>query len=251
MHFPSDFRSGKLAPMRRATTVILCILLGAIASGASIGIFLKFANDDRERLAKELADTVQKSNDARQENQTVIQEANKKLLDSNAEVGKAQALIKSLQEERDLLATAKPLTPPSPSAIRGWSDVVALDLGVSLKLPTGTTVQSNDKTGLTLAKSSALDTQDPRWFSLMPYDAATESELLASLATSTPVSYLLNGHILTGYQGTFSDNVNPVLILRVRKDGTITHLLWIRNPNGTRTDAKPAVDVLSTMRFAS
>lgn len=251
MHFPSDLRSGTLASMRRATTVILCILLGAVASGAGIGIFLKFANDDRERLARELADAVQKSNEARQENQIAVEEANRKLLDANAEVGKAQALIKSLEEERDLLATAKPLSPPAPSAVRGWSDVVALDLGVSLKLPTGSTVQSNDKTALTLARTSALDSRDPRWFSLTPYDARLETELLSSLATSTPVSYLLNGHILTGYQGAFPNRPEPVLILRIRKGGAVTHLLWIRNPSGTRTDAKPAVDVLSTMRFQS
>jgi len=251
MHFPSQTRSGKLGHMRRATTVILCILLGALASGAGIGIFLKLANDDRERLAKQLADAVQQSNAARQENQHAIEDANKQLLAANAEVGKAQMLVKSLEEERNLLTTAKPLSPPPANVMRGWVDTVALDLGVSLKMPAGNDVQTNDTQSLTVAKTGAADGQDARWLSLSPYDERLEKELLASLATSTPVSYIIQGHVVTGYQGTMPGRPDPVLILRIRKDGIISHLLWIRNPNGTRTDAKPAVDVLSTMRFES
>ncbi|MFH1078128.1 MAG: hypothetical protein V1745_02495 [Patescibacteria group bacterium] len=237
--------------MRRATTVILCILLGAIASGVGIGVFLKLANDDRARLAKQLEEAVQASNVARQENQTAIEEANRKLSEASSEVGKAQALVKSLEEERDLLATAKPLLSPSPSALRGWSDVVAMDLGVSLKQPKGSDIQSNDKSALTLAMATAVEGVDSRWFSLTAYDERLEQELLLSLATSTPVAYTVNGRILTGKQGALPNSDDQILILRVRKEGVITHLLWVRNPSANRRDASGATDVLGTLRFAS
>ncbi|MCI0478952.1 hypothetical protein L0Y59_00190 [Candidatus Uhrbacteria bacterium] len=236
--------------MRRATTVILCILLGAIASGAGIGFFLKLANDDRKRLAEELAETVRQSTEAREENQRAIEEANRKLVEAGTEVSKAQALVKSLEEERDLLATAKQLMPPSPSALRGWSEVVAMDLGVSLRHPKGTDVQTNDKNALTLALATPRSDMDPRWFSLSPYDERLEHELLASLATSTPVSFMVNGRLLTGVQGSLPNRTETIFVLRIRRDGNITHLLWVRNP-GTSTRDADATDVLGTLRFAS
>ena len=194
---------------------------------------------------------MQQSNAARQENQQAIQDANKQLLAANTEVGKAQVLVKSLEEERDLLATAKPLSPPPANVTRGWTDTVSLDLGISLKLPAGNEVQTNDNQSLTVAKTGNTDGLDARWLSLSPYNERLEKELLVSLTTSTPVSYIIQGHVVTGYQGTMPGRPDPVLILRIRKDGVISHLLWIRNPNGAKTDAKPAIDVLSTMRFES
>ncbi|MBU1348794.1 hypothetical protein KJ781_01855 [Patescibacteria group bacterium] len=237
--------------MRRATTVILCILLGALASGVGIGVFLKLANDDRARLVKQLEEAVQASNESRLENQAAIDEANHKLKEASTEVGKAQALVKALEEERDLLAIAEPLLPPSPSTLRSWSDVIAMDLGVSLKQPKGSDVQTNDKNALTLTMASTQTATDGRWFSLTTYDERLEQELLLSLATSTPVAFTVNGRILTGKQGNLPNSPDQILILRIRKDGVITHLLWIRNPGTNRRDASGATDVLGTLRFAS
>lgn len=235
--------------MRRATTILIGILLGALATGLGVGLVLKKANDDRERLAEQVEATVREANAARDENRKAIEDANAKLQASNVEVSKAQQLIKALEEERLLLALATPLADPSPKAVRGWNEAVAVELGVSLKQPQDSSVQTNDKQALTLVKTETADA-DSRWFSLTPYEERLEQELLGSLATSTPVSYLVDGHILIGAKGTLPGRKEPIMVLRVRYGGQITHLIWVKDPSQPG-EAASLMNVLASIRFAT
>lgn len=234
--------------MQRSTTILVGILLGALAAGLGIGLFLKKANDDRKRLAEQIDKTMQEASAAREENRQAIEEANKKLQAASIEVAKAQQFIKSLEEERKLLSVAKPLLIPSSKSIRGWTDVISLDLGVSLKQPFDSKIETNDRQTLTLVKSNVTETTDPRWFSLSKYDARLESELISALATSTPVSYLVNGRILIGVQGTLPNRKEPLQILRVRYEGQIIHLIWIRDLS-RYADGSVMMDVLASLKF--
>lgn len=236
--------------MRRATTILIGILLGALATGLGVGLVLKKANDDRERLAAQVEETVREANAARDENRRAIEDANKKLQASNVEVSKAQQLIKALEEERLLLAEATPLTDPSPRAVRGWNEAVAVDLGVSLKQPQDSMVQTNDSKTLTLAKAETVGDADPRWFSLTPYEERLEQELIGSLSTSTPVSYLVDGHILIGAKGTLPGRKEPIMVLRVRYGGQITHLIWVKDPSRAG-DGVSLMNALASLRFAT
>lgn len=234
--------------MRRAATILLGILLGALATGIGIGFFLMKANGDRARLADEVAATVEQANKARQENAKAIEAANSKLNASNIEVAKAQALIKSLQEERNQIAKATALTPPPPKAVRGWQDAVSLGQELSLKLPTTLLVDGNTTNGLTASfKDTTLS--DSRVLSVTPYDVTRETELLASFTQATSVSYLVDDRLLTGSEGRLPGSADSLLVLRVRKDGEATHLVWIRLSK--KLDETTALTILSSVRFAS
>lgn len=235
--------------MRRAATILIGILLGAIAAGLGIGFFLMKANSDRARLADEVAVTVAQANKAREENTKAIEAANAKLNASNVEVAKAQALIKSLQEERDQITTATALVPPPPKAIRGWQDAVSLGQELSLKLPASLTIDSNTTNGLT---ASLKDTSraDARILGITPYDAKHENELLGSFTDSTSVSYLVDDRLLTGSEGKAMGSDGTLYVIRVRKDGEATHLLWLRVSKGG-LDETAALTILASLRFAS
>lgn len=229
--------------MRRAYSVILGILLGALAAGVSIGVFLKLANDDRAKLAEQLSSTIETAKASRQENLLAIQEANNKLTQASLEVTKAQQLIATLQQERTLLASATPLTTPNPRSTRDWKDAVAIPLGVSIKYPSDSTVLQNSAQELTLAKASA--SEDARWFSMFPYSDRLEAELRNAFTSSTPVSYIVQGHLLTGLKGTLVGQKGTVYVLRVQSNGVTSHLLWLRD----LTAAGTALNVLASLQF--
>lgn len=233
--------------MRRATGIIIGILLGALASGLGVGFFLHKANADREALAAQIRETSEQAQRAREENQRAIEEANNKLRAASIEVSKAQNAIKSLEEERALLTQAEQIDGPSKRTVK-WTPVVTLALGASLKVPIGNVIASNDDHALTVARQTPAGTDDARWFSLMPYNPVLEQELRATLATSTPVSYLIDGRLFTGERGVLATTSEQILILRIHQNGQLTHLLWVKNAPGGY-DA--LLDVLSTFRFAS
>ena len=236
--------------MRRAVTILIGILLGALAAGLGIGFFLMMANSDRARLADQIAATVAEANKARDENTKAIDMANAKLNASNTEVAKAQALIKSLQEERDQITKATALVPPAPKAVRGWQDAVSLGQGLSLKLPTVLTVDSNSSNSLTASLKDATVT-DARSIGITPYDASRETELLNSFTHSTSVSFLVDSRLLTGSEGQVPGTDGSIYVIRVRKDGQSTHLIWIRVPKKGTIDETTALTILASLRFAS
>jgi hypothetical protein len=233
--------------MRRAASILLGILLGAIATGIGSGIFLKKANDDRNRLMETVQSTMQQAADARSENSKAIEDANAKLHDANIEVAKAQTLIKTLQEEQKALTAATVLVPPSTKTIRGWSDVVRLDLGLSLKLPPSLTATTTTADELLVVRTDQRQS-DGRALSVMRYDTNREREWLSAAASSTPVSFIIDGHLATGVKANIPTQPSPVYLLRIQKQGTASHLIWIREFPQQTID--PLV-LLSTLRFES
>lgn len=212
--------------MRRSASILLAIFVGALATGLGGYFFLRQANADRVRLAELAQKTQQEAQAAQDESKKAVEEANKKMDDASAEVAKAQQAIKALQEERDLLARATPLALPDAKTLKGWKDVIDLPLGVSCKAPPFAIVETNDERSLTLAKDTG------RWFSVTPYEERLENELLNSVVTSTSVSYVVDGHLFAGWIGHALDRKQDMYILRIRKDGQNTHLVWMRTPEG-------------------
>jgi len=229
--------------MRRFFPLLTAILVGALATGIGMTIFLKKANSDRERLAGIAQQTQEESKIAQEKSQKIVEDANKKLEDANAEIAKAQQAVKDLQEERDLIARAAPLTAPNPKLTKGWKEIVDLPLGITFKAPPTSRVETND------AASFSLATESEKWFSVTPYDERLESELLAEIATSTRVTYVVDGHLVVGWQGKAENQFGSTYLLHVRKDGRNSHLIWARTPTGT-SGPQTLTAALASISFA-
>lgn len=236
--------------MRRFTSVLLSILLGGLAVGIGMGVFLKMANDDRERLATIATQAQQASKDAQMAREMAVKEANQKLENANAEISKAEQAMTALQQERDLIAEAHVLAPANARTVRGWKEAVGLDVNASCKFPPGNTVEANDGTGLVISQAPlGTDTaSDTRWLAILPYDAQRETELQNTFVTSTPVSYLVGGRLLIGKLGEMDDPQDPVFVLRVQKEGVPTHLIWLKAP-ATDAGNTIAMNVLASLSF--
>lgn len=219
--------------------------MGAIAAGLSTGFFLHKANADREKLAAQLTETAQTAQTAREQNRQTIQEANNKLQNANSEISKAQALILALEEERNIMASAEPLTPSNNH--KNWMDVIGLEQGIALKVPKGNSISTNDKQALIIEKEKSSPYADARWLSIKPYDKTVEENLIKSFTTSSAVAYTVNGRVLDGYKGTAPTENKMMLVLRIRFGGEFTHLLWARSNYSTKID--DVLDILSTLHF--
>ncbi len=225
--------------MRRAFPVLLSILIGAIAVGGGMFVYLTKANADRARLAGIAEKAQQDSKTAIETSQRTIEEANKKVDAANVEITKAQKLVADMREERQLLATATKITAPTPKSLKGWKEAVSIGLGVTFKFPATLHVDTNDDSGLTLADANG------RVFSLTTYDERLETDLMASFVTSTPVSFDANGRLFVGTRGKISSDQGTVFLLRLRHDGTTSHLLWMRLDERTTETLLSTIDLRS------
>lgn len=237
--------------MQRLTSVIFSILLGAVAVGIGMGIFLHKANTDRQRLEQVALEAQGKSKEAQDRSQQAIQEANAKLKAANDEVAKAQATLKAVEEERALLAKAEILAEPKAEALKGWPEAVSLPLGVSLRYPPKNAIKENDEMALTIsgepkAGSSSTTMPDLRWFQITPYSQRLESELVGAMASTTPVLLAARGRLLKGTRGL--TQAGETYVLKVSSLGETTHLIWAREVGKTPRD-KNLQQVLSTLNF--
>jgi hypothetical protein len=238
--------------MKRATPLLFAILLGAIASGVGVGIFLKLANDDRNRLSRELESLRAETVASAAESERVAEEANRKVAEANAEIRKAEDLLRTLEEERLLKESAKPLRKPGSAELRGWKSIVSFHQEMGLLIPSRTEVESDTKEALIAVESTvtAAPRSDPRWLSITPYDAGLESNLLASFTTSTGIAYLVDDALLTGRKGVVGPAREPMMVLIARKNGEKTHVIWVKDP-GTFVNDVGFERLLATFEFSS
>lgn len=247
--------------MKRAWSILLSILLGAAVVGMGTGYFLHLANLDRERLANEAQDAKMTAQQALNDRQHAVEEANTKLDLANQEVNKAQSTLQALKLERDLLTRARLLTMSTRS--QTWPSALSTGLGLSVRYPAGSSITANDIYGLTIAASStsrntAATTTEP-WLSITPYNAQMQQQFATRLASSTEVVYFVNGKLLSGYSGTVTSPNAKLLVsaavLVLLDNGTSTQLIWIQDPPKPDTKTKKYsafdtwLDVLATLDF--
>jgi len=246
--------------MKRAWSILLSVLLGALVVGIGTGYFLHLANKDRQLLALEAKEANDKALQIQQEHQKSIQEANLKLEQANEEVNKAQEALKALEQERALLPQAQPLMLLPAQSMQDWQLALSASLGIALRFPPGSAIQQDieNRLSVTASGTHAITSQatDGPWIDIMPFDKKSKDTLSARLTTSTPVTYFVNGHILHGTKGTLSDDAkipSEAAVLEILQNGTTTHLVWIQTPPDQRTSrkAKPFTlqDVLATLDF--
>lgn len=234
--------------MQRSSSLLTGIALGAVAAGFGVGIFLYKANQDRIRLADQAHMTLEEITKIREENRRTIEETNNRLEIAKNQVTKAQETVRTLEEERDFLTRAIPLLPPNPRELYGWSELVALRQGFTLKVPPRLKNTTNNEEEFSVAEESTSQNSFP-WLFISPYDEKHEQDLLANVVTSTPISYLVHDHLLTGVRGITRNSQSPIYILHIQKNGKITHLLWIQPPSVAYAGEKTLLTVLSTLRF--
>ncbi len=243
--------------MKRAWSILFSVLLGAIVVGLGTGYFLHLANKDRQLLALEAEQAKAEAAKAQLEQQDVVQQANLKLRQASEEVSKAQGAITALQEERRLLAIAKPLTPLPTQAMQGWNLIVSTSQNIALQFPPGSTAAQDDEKLLAIAISGTSitsQTNDGPWLAISPFDKANKSRLLARLATSTEVTYFIKGNILHGRQGTLiGGSQTRAAVFDVWQAGSSTRTVWIQTPPGQKPDHKAKQvsieNVLATFDF--
>lgn len=232
----------------------LPLLIGACVMGSLMFLFLKQANHDRAELAEAVTRETVKAQEAKTTAQKLVEETNAKLAAANTEISHAQQAVKSLQEERSLLLRATTLEPPNTRALKGWKEAVNASLGISCKFPPGSLIELNDAQALTLVTSRIFSAtsgtaMETRWLSLTPYDARAEAQLLAELATSTPVSYVAHDYLWIGVKGARTSGSGELLVLQMRKEGKTPFLLWIKISPGS--SLKTALGMLATFTVAS
>ncbi len=242
--------------MKKAWSIFLSVLLGALVVGIGTGYFLHLANKDRERLADEAMQAKQTAQQALEDRQRAVDEANAKLDEANQEVNKAQFTLQSMRLERDLLVKARPLSALPRS--QSWPTAISTGLALSVRFPAGNAVTANDIYGLTVAASgtrmvNATATQP--WLSVTPFDQKMREQYEARLASSTEVTYFVNGKILNGVSGILQDSNNiSAAALSILTDGTSTQLIWIQDPPKNDTRKKNSaveswIDIIATLDF--
>ena len=236
--------------MRRLVPILSSILIGALAVALGMGIYLRKANVDRELLSKQTAEAQQMVKDAQRKQDQAIREANTKLADANAEVIKAQTALQTLQEEQKAMLAAVQLQEPRPALLRGWKEAVDLTLGVSLKYPQTSQVTTSDS-ALTISTTAFVSepepVQDHNWFSLTSWDDTKAQELTLNFSTSTPVSYAVRGHLITGNIGMINGTIPDIFVLKVRT-GNAEYLIWARDPDKL-PEHRTLLQLLSTLNF--
>ena len=246
--------------MKRAWSILLSVLLGAVVVGVGTGYFLHLANQDRERLANEAQQAKNAAEQALIDRQAAVDEANKKMEQANQEVNKAQTTLQALKFERDMLTKARPLTLPARS--QSWPSAVSTGMGMSVRYPSGSHVAANDAYGLSIATSGTSQivyatTSEP-WLSITPFDQTMLNQFETRLASSTEVVFFINGRLLYGISGTVLDGGKSAITgaaLSLMANGTSTQLIWIQDP--PKTESRPKknstpdswLDVISTLDF--
>jgi hypothetical protein len=237
--------------MKRITSVLIAVLLGAITTGIGVVPFLVLANHDRNRLTSELEETRSWAERAESEKERLAREANEKVEEANIEIQRAQMLLEQIEEDRRLTAEAKLLSRPSSRELPRWDSYVSLYQEVKFSIPPNSSVNADTKQSLTVTNEGAHAELlgDARWLAITPYDPAREQELFGNVATSTGVSYLVDDYLLIGRRGSLKSG-EDVMALTARHAATSTHIIWMKDP-GTLGSGDGFERFLGTLEFNS
>lgn len=232
--------------MKRFTSVLIAVILGALATGLGTVPFLVLANQDRQRLDQELLLSKTKANETEQEKQKIADQANQKVKEANEEVQKAQLAILEAREDEMLLASSDRLSPPSARELATWNPAISLTLGVSLTVPKQFSVERDDATAFILINSltSSSSTNVTPAIDIEPNDSS-HAHYSGLFASSTPVNLVAGGKLLKGTIGVLLDGSNAALF-EVRSGAKTTHTIWMHDPSFTFATVKK---ILSTIQY--
>ena len=220
--------------MKRFTSVLIAVILGAFATGIGTVPFLVLANQDRYRLDSELHKTKSIAAETEIEKQKIAEQANQKVKEANAEVQKAQTIILEAQEDERLLTTSERLIAPVTYERSKWNTAVSLYQGISLLTPTNFSVTQDEPSNFVISREikKGYSTGTTPLIFIQPYEKNKEDQYLNKFASSTSIAYLAGGRLMKGEQGILPDG-SAALELEVRLSAKTTHLIWMRDPEGS------------------
>jgi len=202
------------------------------------------ANDDRARLAGEIGRAHTLAEQAVHEKERIASEASDKVDQANAEIQNAQRVLADIEKERRLLAHAVRIETLGSRELRGWSAAIAETLGVSLFLPPGSVVSTNDATLFTAIPRGSSDAAP--WLRVTPFDVRIAAEREATLSDTKELAYLVDGHLISGVEGKRGNE--RTWLFRVWQSASTTHFIQITDP-GTLGDNAGVTRFLGTMTF--
>lgn len=232
--------------MRRSLSILVWILVGALASGISLGYFLHRSNQERLELLFVAQAAQQELHDAKYASEQLTQEANRKITQAEQEVFRQKELVKQLEQEQMMLRDAVPLSRPV-GYYRTWQERVSVPLKLSLRVPSRNESWEND---LSMGIGSGTMTSRQgmeQWFSVSAYDEQRFQNMIQQVVDPRTVAFVVDGRLLTGTKGGFSSLEGTTYILRDYTQGSSTLLLWART-NKDVTEQK-LLDTLASLSF--
>lgn len=234
--------------MRRSWSVLLWILVGALASAIGMGTVLHTSNKDRERLSQELQTTQAVLTSLKAQQEQLIRESNEHVALATQHVAEANAKVQAVATLQARLKTAAPLFPPTAFQTRGWTEFASVAMGVSLRVPPRMQTQSSDD-GLFVStrrfvKGTPIEEQ---WFALTPYRPDRERDIGSRLTNTKEVTYTLGTRLLHGVKGTLPDGLQTLYLLSVQENASTTHLLWGKTTDGV--SERTILDTMATLSF--
>lgn len=233
--------------MKRFTSVLIAVILGAFATGIGTVPFLVLANQDRQRLGDELQLTKTKATATELEKQRIADQANQKVKEANAEVQKAQLAILEAQEDEKLLATSDRLPTPQTHELAKWNSAISLTLGISFSTPKQFSVDRDDASAFTLVNTlrSSTSTNTVPSILVEPYSEESLARRLNSFASSTPVNLVAGGKLLRGTFGTLL-NGSDAYLFQVRSSAKTTRVIWMQDIDLTSSVVRK---ILSSIQY--
>jgi hypothetical protein len=218
--------------MKRFTSVLIAVILGAFATGIGTIPFLVLANQDRHRLDHELQSSKSLAAETEAEKRRIAMEANKKVEEANIEVQKAQSIILEAQEDERLLAVSERLVAPTTYERSKLYQIVSLYQGISLFTPKNFTVIQDEPIGFKIAKLNKQTLSTIPVMFIEPYEENSKTSWIGSFASSTEIAFAAGGKLVKGQIGSLS-NGSFAMKLFVRSSAKTTHVISITDPEGT------------------
>jgi len=213
--------------MKKIWSVLLSVLLGAIVVGIGTGYFLFLANKDRQILAAEANTAKLQAKQALQESQKAIEEANTKLQEANVQVINAEKALEALRNEHALLEYAEPLLKPTGNSQEGWLSAISTAQGVSMMFPPGSIIKHNNENLLAIGSET---TSSSTWLQVIPCSEIVFNDMLAEIASSTPIAYFIDGKLVAGRKGLEKNTDSETGLLKIFAKGLCTQIVRIQNP---------------------
>ncbi len=178
--------------MQRSLAIVSWILVGAIASGLSIGFFLHKSNADRTHLLQQLMDAQKETARIKMESAQAIREASST---TAAALAKVDAYNKQTQAYEELLKQTILPAKPDARTVQSWSTAYSIPLGVSLRVPPDNAIlPNNEHARLQIANANGLN-----WLYLEAFDPSTVEQPIFS--NPETVAFLVDGQLLFGTKG--------------------------------------------------
>lgn len=226
--------------MRRSFSILIWILLGALAASFGIGSVLLDAKHDRILLENQINAQNQHILQLQEEHTVLVEEANRAVAAATRNASATRDILNALVTEQTKLDQAKSLV-SSPLSNR-WLETISFPLGISLRTPLMTRTTSTDA-----SIESVLTSSGETWMSIAPADQARFDSLTNSILNPQQIQYRVGNTLLTGVRGELTDH-RTVFVLQSYYHAKPGFLIWTK-VIGSVTE-NTLLDSLASLRFA-